>query len=76
MSIWVLVTSWIVRPLTAIWCEPEFFYIWVSHLGVSAKNSGWQIALIPLLLSSSRKKVSSKKQKRLFEDPLISGLWP
>jgi hypothetical protein len=29
----------------AIWCEPEFFVKWVIHLGVFAKNSGWQIAL-------------------------------
>jgi len=34
-----------VRWLTAIWCEPEFFVKWVMGLSSLAKNSGWQIAL-------------------------------
>ncbi len=55
----VLVTSRIVRWRTAIWCEPEFFVKWVLSLATVAKNSGWQIALIFLLLFSSRKKVIS-----------------
>jgi len=47
----------------AIWCEPEFFYMWALHLSASAKNLGWQIALTFLLLFASRQKVSSKKEK-------------
>jgi hypothetical protein len=45
----------------AIWREPEFFVKWVKYLGSFAKNSGWQIDLIFLLLFSSRKKVKDNK---------------
>ena len=66
MFTWVLATFWMVRWGTAIWCEPDFFYIWVSHLGVSAKKSGWQIALTFLLPFFVKEKSKLRRRERLF----------
>jgi len=54
----------------AIWCEPEFFYILALHLGISAKNSGWQIALISFVTFLHQGRKVSFKKKRLFEGRL------
>jgi len=35
-----------VRWQKAIWCEPEFFVRRGLGLGITTKNSGWQIVLI------------------------------